>query len=122
MVARTRTRLVREVMAALEERFPAMRDYTDVQRERTAEDIAHIVDFLATALYTDDVDLFTDFICWTAGILATRGVPARSLIPALDILGEQLKDFPRAVSTLHQAADRLTRAGSVIAPETRNTV
>ncbi|MER7981584.1 cobalamin-dependent protein [Streptomyces sp. NPDC095817] len=122
MVARTRTRLVREVMAALEERFPAMRNYTDVQRERTAEDIVHIVDFLATALYTDDADLFTDFICWTGGILASRGVPARSLIPALGILGEQLKDFPRATSTLHQTADRLTRAGSVIASDSRNTV
>jgi methanogenic corrinoid protein MtbC1 len=122
MVARTRTRLVRTVMGTLEERFPAMRDYTDAQRERTAEDIAHIVDFLATALYTDDVDLFTDFILWTAGILTARGVPAHSLIPALGILSEQLKDFPRATSTLHQAADLVTRAGSVIASDTRNTV
>ncbi|MFF3611964.1 B12-binding domain-containing protein [Streptomyces sp. NPDC002580] len=122
MVARARTRLVRAVMATMEERFLAMRDYTDVQRERTAEDIAHIVDFLATALYTDDVDLFTDFILWTGGILGSRGVPAHSLIPALDILGEQLKDFPRAASTLHQAADRLRRAGSVIASDSRTTV
>ncbi|MET8100525.1 cobalamin B12-binding domain-containing protein [Streptomyces sp. NPDC005236] len=122
MVARSRTRLVREVTGTLAERFPAMRDYTDAQRERTAEDIAHIVDFLATALYTDDVDLFTDFILWTAGILGSRGVPARSLVPALGILGEQLKDFPRATSTLRQAADCLTRAGSVIASDSRNTV
>ncbi|MET7746679.1 cobalamin B12-binding domain-containing protein [Streptomyces sp. NPDC005385] len=122
MVARTRTRLVRTVMGTLETRFPAMRDYTDDQRERTAEDIAHIVDFLATALYISDSELFTDFIVWTAGILTTRNVPARSLIPALAILGEELKDFPRAADLLHQAALAIPQTTSVTAPDTRNPV
>ncbi|MET7827080.1 cobalamin-dependent protein [Streptomyces sp. NPDC005386] len=122
MVARTRTRLVRTVMGTLQDRFPAMRDYSDDQRERTGEDIAHIVDFLATALYLGDPELFTDFIVWTAGILTARNVPAHSLIPALAILGKELKDFPRATTTLHQAAGRLTEAGSVTAPDTRKTV
>ncbi|MBM7167685.1 cobalamin-dependent protein [Streptomyces sp. G44] len=109
MVARTKSRLVRTVMAGLEDRFPAMRAYTPAQRGHTAEDIAHITDFLATALYTDDPELFTTFLTWTAGILTARGVPARSLIPALDILGEELKDFPRAAGMLAQATDRLAQ-------------
>ncbi|MGW3820001.1 cobalamin B12-binding domain-containing protein [Streptomyces sp. NPDC005046] len=121
MVARTRTSLVRTVMGGLEERFPAMRDYTAAQREHTAADIAHIVDFLATALYTGDPELFTDFLTWTAGILTARNVPAHSLTPALDILSEQLKDFPRATLMLDQAADRLTAALSVAASDSRNT-
>ncbi|MCX5134415.1 cobalamin B12-binding domain-containing protein [Streptomyces sp. NBC_00340] len=122
MVTRTRAPLVRTVMSTLEERFPAMREYSDAQRAHTAEDIAHIVDFLATALYIDDVELFTGFLTWTAGILTARRVPARSLTPALAILGEQLKDFPRATLMLTQAAGRLTGARSVIASDTRNTV
>ncbi|MFD6497422.1 B12-binding domain-containing protein [Streptomyces sp. NPDC059944] len=120
MVARTHTSLVRTVMSGLEERFPAMRDYTTAQRRHTAEDVAHIVDFLATALYTGDPDQFSDFLAWTAGILTARKVPARSLVPALDILAEQLKDFPRATSILSQATDRLNGTGSVIASDARN--
>ncbi|MFF2097509.1 B12-binding domain-containing protein [Streptomyces sp. NPDC058202] len=121
MVARTRTNLVRTVMAALEDRFPAMRDYTALQRQHTAEDIAHIVDFLAAALYTNDAELFTGFLTWTSGILTARGVPARSLLPALGILGEQLKDFPRAVDMITQATDHLTGTRSVNASDSRNS-
>ncbi|MFF4321372.1 B12-binding domain-containing protein [Streptomyces sp. NPDC001568] len=108
MVARTRRRLVRTVFTGLEERYPPMRGYTEAQRERTAEDLAHIVDFLGVALYTGDEELFTRFLLWTAGILQARGVPARSLPPALDILGRELKDFPRATDILRHATVRLT--------------
>ncbi|AXQ56410.1 MULTISPECIES: cobalamin B12-binding domain-containing protein [Streptomyces] len=100
LVSRGRTRLVRETVDGLADRFPAMRDYTERQRERTAEDIAHVVDFLATALYVDDDALFTSFLTWTAGILDARGVPARSLTPALELLGGPLRDFPRATRLL----------------------
>jgi hypothetical protein len=33
---------------------------------------------------------------WTAEVLTARRVPARSLLPGLDLLEEQLHDFPRA--------------------------
>ena len=79
-----------------------MRAYTPRQRQHTAEDIAHLVDFLAAALYVDDTALFTDFLCWTADILTARGVPAESLYPALDLLGGRLGDFPRAAARLRQ--------------------
>ncbi|MFD0068972.1 cobalamin-binding protein, partial [Streptomyces sp. NPDC127574] len=55
-----------------------------------------------------------------AGILTARGVPAHSLLPALDILGEELKDFPRAVDMLTQATDHLTGTRSVSASDSRN--
>ncbi|WP_328322305.1 cobalamin B12-binding domain-containing protein [Streptomyces sp. NBC_00388] len=103
LVARSRRQLVKQVLTDLEERFPAMASYTDQQRERTAEDIAHIVEFLAVALYTDDDDLFTTFMTWTAGILTARDVPARSLLPALDTLTTELKDFPRSLRMLDRA-------------------
>ncbi|GGP96110.1 cobalamin B12-binding domain-containing protein [Streptomyces roseolilacinus] len=105
LVTRNKRQLVKNTLAGLEERLPGMQAYTDAQRERTAEDIAHIVDFLATALYTDAVEVFTDFIGWTGDVLEARRVPATALLPGLDVLGEELKDFPRALDFLARGRD-----------------
>ncbi|MFE5733870.1 B12-binding domain-containing protein [Streptomyces sp. NPDC056528] len=107
MVARSRHRLVRQTLADLEERFPPMRAYSDLQRERTAEDIAHIVGFLATALYVDDPELFTTFLTWTADVLGARRVPTRSLVAGLDALAGQLRDFPRATHVIERGGAAL---------------
>jgi methanogenic corrinoid protein MtbC1 len=107
MVSRRSAQLVRTVFAGLEERVPAMRDYTDLQRQHTAEDLAHIVDFLAAALYVDEAPLFTGFLTWTADILAARGVPSASLVPAVDLLADELRDFPRATAALAAARTEL---------------
>ncbi|OLO34503.1 cobalamin-binding protein [Streptomyces sp. MNU77] len=117
MVARNSTSLVRQVFTALEDAYPAMRSYNHLERERTAEDLKHIVDFLATALYLDDEELFTWFITWTAQILRARGVPDMSLQPALVLLANELGDFPRAARILHAATralitDPTTAAGN----------
>ncbi|MEV5161816.1 MULTISPECIES: B12-binding domain-containing protein [unclassified Streptomyces] len=103
LVVRSRPHLVREVLAQLEGRFPQAAGYTEQQREHTAQDIAHIVEYLGVALYTDDDDLFTGFLSWTAGILEARRVPAVSLRPVLDVLGTELKDFPRSTRLLGRA-------------------
>ncbi|MEU1470573.1 cobalamin-dependent protein [Streptomyces sp. NPDC005761] len=118
MVARNSATLVRTVFTALEDAFPAMRSYSDLQRDRTAEDLAHIVEFLTTALYLDDEELFTWFLAWTAQILTARGVPAYSLPPALDLLARELKDFPRAGRILRAATCTLTTAHSTAAGNT----
>ncbi len=110
MVDRNSDSLVRSVYTELEDAFPGMRSYDDLQRERTAEDLAHIVEFLATALYLDDEELFTGFITWTAQILVARGVPDRSLPPTLDLLARELKDFPRAVRILRAGTRSITTA------------
>ncbi|MEU6685464.1 cobalamin-dependent protein [Streptomyces sp. NPDC046832] len=108
LVAKSSPRLVRDTFRSLEQRFPAMRDYSDEQRERTAEDIAHIVTFLTAALYVDADEVFGDFLVWTAEVLSARGVPARSLLPCLDLLKEQLHDFPRACRLLDAGRTALT--------------
>ncbi|GAA1342498.1 cobalamin B12-binding domain-containing protein [Saccharothrix algeriensis] len=110
MVSRTRGQLVKAAYTGLEARFPVMGRYTEQQREHTAEDLAHIVDFLAAALYTDDDELFTGFLRWTSGVLDARGVPSRFLPPALTLLGAELRDFPRATRILRRAHDQSTRA------------
>ncbi|MFP8882943.1 cobalamin B12-binding domain-containing protein [Streptomyces mangrovi] len=120
MVSRTAPRLVGETMTGLEERFPAMREYTERQRLHTAEDVAHIIDFLSAALYVDDEELFTGFMTWTAQILTARKVPAHSLRPALDLLAGQLQDFPRATRLLEQA-HRALDADSAPAPAPATT-
>ncbi|MCX5588777.1 cobalamin B12-binding domain-containing protein [Streptomyces erythrochromogenes] len=109
LVARSRPRLVRAVFHQLENAYPAMRTYTEVQRERTAEDLSHVVEFLAAALYTGDEELFRGFLLWTAGVLDARGVPAASLLPALELLERELQDFPRTTATLRAGAAGLTR-------------
>lgn len=114
MVAHTTPALRRTTLDGLEKRIPRMREYTDLQRQHTAEDVAHIIDFLAVALYTDDDDLFTNFIAWTAQILSARSVPPAVLRPALTLLGEQLNDFPRATRILtaaHRVLDPATTPG-----------
>ncbi|MFE1289850.1 B12-binding domain-containing protein [Streptomyces sp. NPDC058751] len=107
IVAATTHQLVKQTLADLEDRFEPLRGYTERQRRHTAEDLAHIVEYLATSLYVADVELFTGFVLWTADILTARGVPARSLDPALDLLALQLKDFPRACRTLADAREAL---------------
>ncbi|KAA0941233.1 cobalamin B12-binding domain-containing protein [Streptomyces apricus] len=109
LITRNSAALVRTVFTALEAAFPALRTYSELQREHTAEDLAHIVEFLGTALYLGDEDLFASFITWTAQILTARGVPARSLPPTLSILAAELKDFPRAVCILEHGTAALTR-------------
>ncbi|AGJ55607.1 cobalamin B12-binding domain-containing protein [Streptomyces sp. NPDC001110] len=107
LVVRSRPQLVREVMAQMETRFPPAAAYTEQQREHTAQDIAHIVEYLGVALYMDDDELFTGFLTWTAGILEARRVPAASLLPVLDVLGTELKDFPRTTRLLGEARSAL---------------
>ncbi|MEU7057977.1 cobalamin-dependent protein [Streptomyces sp. NPDC046197] len=120
LVLRSRPQLVKQTLVDLERRFPDMAVYDDAQRERTAEDVAHIVDFLATALYVDDAELFGTFLTWTADILTARGVPAHSLMAGLDALGGQLRDFPRSSSLLEAGAGALARhRSSVSSPGSR---
>ncbi|GAA4800099.1 cobalamin B12-binding domain-containing protein [Streptomyces ziwulingensis] len=120
MVVQSRGQLVKQTVLDLETRFPGMRAYTDAQRERTAEDIAHIVDFLATALYLDDAEVFTVFLSWTADVLDARHVPAHSVVTGLDVLADQLRDFPRTLDLLRAGAAVLDRrpASDVPGPHT----
>ncbi|MGW5862264.1 cobalamin B12-binding domain-containing protein [Streptomyces sp. NPDC055239] len=108
MIRRSRLQLIKQTLADVEDGFPEMSGYSEYQRERTVEDIDFIVSYLATAVYVDDPALFTRFITWTADILAARGVPPRCLLPALDSLLDQLKDFPRVVGILTAARDLLS--------------
>ena len=120
-VSQTATQLIKETMATLETRIPAMREYSEMERQRTAEDIAHIVEFLVAGLYTDDDELFTGFILWTADILVARGVPAATLFPALELLGKQLHEFPRSQRLIDAANSALAGEKTPAADPQLNT-
>jgi methanogenic corrinoid protein MtbC1 len=108
MVSRITRQLVKAMYTGLEQRLPVIARYSDQQRQHTAEDLEHIVQFLATALYTGDDELFGHFLRWTADILEARSVPAAFLVPALELLGDELRDFPRATALLEGARARLS--------------
>ncbi|MEW2371876.1 cobalamin-dependent protein [Streptomyces sp. NPDC006656] len=110
LVARSRPQLVGAVFRGLEHDCPAWRGSGNVGRERGAEDLSLLVEYLAAALYTGDEDLFVGHLLWTAGVLDARGVPATAFLPAaLRLLERELRDFPRATATLRAGAAGLTR-------------
>ncbi|WP_248962433.1 cobalamin B12-binding domain-containing protein [Sphaerisporangium perillae] len=92
-------------MRALTAAYPPMASYSDQQLESTADDLGHIVDFLAAALYVDDVPLFTDFISWTCEVLRVRGVPSASVVLGLCLLRDELHDLPRARDILAEGIE-----------------
>ncbi|MEU4095718.1 cobalamin-dependent protein [Streptomyces sp. NPDC026673] len=117
LVVRARSRLVAETMAALPGVLPASRSYTPLQLDHTAEDLGHITDHLAAALYVDDAELFTDFLVWTARILTARGVPATALTVSLRLMAAPLRDFPRTLALLDSGVAAIRRAEEATGPE-----
>ncbi|MBU2671008.1 cobalamin-dependent protein [Actinoplanes bogorensis] len=99
-VVRNRPELISTAMHRLTEAYPAMRDYNQRQRDSTAEDMAHIVDFLASALYVSETSIFTDFVEWTNGVLQARGVPPVALRVGLETVRAQLRDYPTATAVI----------------------
>jgi methanogenic corrinoid protein MtbC1 len=106
-VVRERGTLITGAMAFLRTTFPAFRDYTSAQLDATAEDLGHIVDFLAAALYLAEPSIFVDFAGWTREVLGARGVPPAALRAGLTGVRHQLLDFPASLALLDAGLGRL---------------
>jgi methanogenic corrinoid protein MtbC1 len=106
-MVRRRAELIGTGMQRLAAAYPAMSGYDQRQTDATAEDLGHIVDFLAAALYVGDDRIVTDFVDWTAAVLQARDVPAAALAVGLRLIREQVRDCPRAVAMLDAGAARL---------------
>ncbi|XVU22281.1 cobalamin B12-binding domain-containing protein [Actinoplanes sp. CA-054009] len=100
-VVRHRADLIGTAMETLAQTYPRLREYNTRQLDATTEDLSHIVDFLASALYVSETQIFTDFVTWTAAVLDARGVPPVALRVGLDAVRTQLHDFPTAVAVLN---------------------
>jgi methanogenic corrinoid protein MtbC1 len=102
-LVRSRPQLIATAMARLPVVYPAAGDYDATQIEATTEDMGHIADFLAAALYVGEAAIFTDFTEWTTYVLESRGVPPTALSLGLDLIRDQLVDFPTATAMLDTA-------------------
>jgi methanogenic corrinoid protein MtbC1 len=107
-LVRQRHKIIIGLLDRLRADYPPMREYDQRQADATAEDVTHIVDFLAAALYVDDATVFTEFLTWTASVLRARGVPVEALTVCLRLLGTDLRDFPRASDLLRQGLAELS--------------
>ncbi len=107
LLRRHRGELVGVANQKLFERWPAMAGYDDRQLERTEEDLSHLVEFLAAALFVDDPELYTGFIRWMGALLAARHVPRPALTAGLEVTGEAVAEVlgeqPRAQRFLSAA-------------------
>ncbi|MEO3806335.1 cobalamin-dependent protein [Nonomuraea sp. B1E8] len=99
--------LVRGVMDELGRHVPEVAAYTERQLGQTAEDVAYIVDYLRASLYVEDPELFSSFLEWMTGIHTARGIPARVVLAAVDVLAGLLTGLPHALATLARARDAL---------------
>jgi methanogenic corrinoid protein MtbC1 len=106
-VVRQRPALIGTAMGRLAGDYPAVRDYDQRQIDATAEDLGHLVDFLAAALYVSETTIFTDFVDWTREVLAARQVPPAALRAGLHLVREQLRDFPAALAVLDAGVARV---------------
>jgi methanogenic corrinoid protein MtbC1 len=108
-LVRSRPQLIATAMGRLPVVYPPAGDYDETQVEATTEDMGHIADFLAAALYVGEPTIFTDFTRWTSYVLESRGVPPTALRIGLDLIRDQLVDFPNATAMLDTALGALPR-------------
>jgi methanogenic corrinoid protein MtbC1 len=81
----------------------AMAGYSRPQLDRTREDLAHIVRFVAAAQRVDETTVFTDFLDWLVEVLSTRGVPKAALVTGLAVLQPLLEEHDLAAGGLGAA-------------------
>jgi methanogenic corrinoid protein MtbC1 len=80
----------------------AARPDGDVSDE-LADDLGHLVDFLAAAVFVDDPTLFDGFVSWIGTVAIPAGLRVDEVGPALDALADALADSPRTVRLLRDA-------------------
>jgi len=106
-VVRQRPTLIATTLDSLRASFPSFRSYDERQLDATTDDLGHIVDFLAAALYLAEPAIFGDFVGWTRDVLAARGVPPAALRAGLLGVRHQLLDFPVSPALLDDGLARL---------------
>ncbi|WP_244460451.1 cobalamin B12-binding domain-containing protein [Microbispora triticiradicis] len=107
-LTRHRAEVLARVLDLLKESYTPIGGYSERQLEHTAEDLGHIADFLAAALYVHDTSLFTDFVTWTCEVLSARKVPAESVVLGLRLFRDVLADCPRAGALLAAGMEAAT--------------
>jgi MerR family transcriptional regulator, light-induced transcriptional regulator len=71
--------------------------------DELADDLGHLVDFLAAAVFVDDPSLFEGFLSWVGTVAIPAGLRVDEVWPALDALAAALADSPRTARLLRDA-------------------
>ena len=91
-----RTELVRVAASAVRPKLD------DVPVE-LADDLGHLVDFLAAAVFVDDPSLFDEFVRWVGSVAIPAGLRLEEVGPVLDALAAATADSPRTAALLRRA-------------------
>ena len=78
----------------------------DPTADELGDDLGHLVDFLAAAVFVDDPTLFDGFVDWVGSVAIPSGLHTDEVAPALDALAAALGDSPRTVGLVRAALDR----------------
>jgi methanogenic corrinoid protein MtbC1 len=92
--------LAQQAFYDLTRRFPPMVRYDARQLQRTREDLAYIVRYLAAARIVDDPTVFVEFRGWLTELLAARGVPAEAFTAGIDSLAPFVRPIDPAAHRL----------------------
>ena len=71
--------------------------------DELADDLGHLVDFLAASVFVDDPSLFEGFVSWVGTVAIPAGLRVDEVGPALDALAAALADSPRTARLLRDA-------------------
>ncbi len=85
-------------MSLLEERHAGVAAYTTHQRDRTFEDLAFIVRYVAATRLVDDPTVFDEFQTWLTELLQARHVPLDAIDAGMCALADVLGDQDEAAS------------------------
>jgi methanogenic corrinoid protein MtbC1 len=111
-LCRSRPQLIAAAVERLAAAYPRLAGADGRARDATIDDLGHVVDFLAAALYVDDPTVFTDFVVWTSQVLEARSVPPASLTFGLEVCRDRMPDYPRTRALLDAGLRELRgRAG-----------
>jgi hypothetical protein len=79
--------------------------------DELTDDLGHLVDFLAAAVYVDDAGLLARFVRWIASVSVPGGLTAEEVGRALDDLATRLADSPRTTALIRSDAVREACSG-----------
>ncbi|WP_285761616.1 cobalamin B12-binding domain-containing protein [Nocardiopsis ansamitocini] len=105
---RRRGELIAQTVQRLTEDHPELGLHRVEARDRTVEDLGHLVDFLAVSLYVANTELFVRFLHWMHDVLEPRGIPFTTVLETLGHYETLLYDYPLTVETLRAARLRMT--------------
>lgn len=68
--------------------------------DQLTDDLGHLVDFLAAAVFVDDAELLARFLRWVGTVAVPGGLTRDERGPAVDALAGRLADSPRTLALL----------------------